>query len=239
MWRCHLRAAGDTSSATANAIWLTEALCELMRQLGPESSKLSLDGLVGAGAEAQAGRFGRRGLLRLLLFKKMLCHELRTNFADHLPADERQKLSLALFDHASFQKATDQDIMSQISRPAQLFFEFAQMAVFSVSDAADASLHRALELRTTAADWLQANQLQFRGVALVDSGSAAAAADADDDELGSLTTIALPWLTGDVLDSLSPEQKATIQGHLEQAVAKTDKLIRIVSGSESESTPDP
>ena len=236
MWRCHLRAQpGDPARATANAIWLTEALCELMRQLGPESSKLSVHGLLGAGAEA--GRLGRRGLLRVLLFKKMLCHELRTNFADHLQSDERQKLSLALFDHASFQKAMGQNIMSQLSRPAQVFFEFGRRAVFS--DAMDASLHRALQIGATAADWLKQNQLQFRGVALVDSGSAPAAVAADNDELGSLTILALPWLKGDELDSLSPEHKAEIRRHLELAVAKCDKLIRVVSGSESESTPDP
>lgn len=233
MWRCHLRAPGDHDAAAANAIWLTEALCELMRQLGPDSSKLSVLGLLGTGTEI--GRLGRRGLLRVLLFKKQLGHELRTNFADHLQADERQKLSLALFDHASFQKAMGKDIMSQLSRPAQVFFEFGKRAVFS--DAMDASLHHAVQLGKTAAEWLKQNQLHIRGVALVDSGSAPAAVPADN-ELGSLTTLALPWLQGDELDSLSPEHRTEIRRHLEEAVAKCDKLICIVSGSESESMPN-
>ena len=216
-------------ASPANLIWLTEALCALMHVLGPSHHKFSVAYLTGYGGVNKGP--GRRGLLCILLFKKQVRQELVTNFATHLDPKERTTVSAALFDHAAVQAALRADVQSQLSEPAKLFFEFGCKAVFS--DTMDNSQQYALKTGETVAAWITRHKRLFQappGLPVPDGET-----QLKDDELGPLTLLALPWLQGDMKDSLTSDQEATIQEHVELAVAKSEN-VRVLNGSEGEST---
>lgn len=217
-----------TAASPANLIWIIEALCAMMQELGPEHHKFVVASLTGYGGVNKQP--GRRGLLHVLLFKKQVCHELVTNFASHLDSKERATVSAALFDHAAFQAALNADIVSQLSGTAKKFFEFGRLAVFSSS--MEASQEYALRNGESAVAWIQRHKYLF-GAPDAPRPPVPVGVDAG---LGPLTLLALPWLEGDVRHSLTADHEAVIQAHVDLAVAKSD-IIRVLNGSEGESTP--
>ena len=58
-----------------------------------------------------------------------------------------------------------------------------------------------------------------------------------DAELGPLTSLALPWLEGDVRRSLTSEHEAVIRAHVDVAVDSSHETVRVLNGSEGKSTP--
>ena len=231
--KANVRGCGNPSSP-ANLIWIIEALCVMMQELGPDHQKFTTGALTGYSGQRKGP--GQRGLLHVLLFKKTMCHELVTKFAGHLLSKEKEAVTAALFDHAAFQAASNADIVSKLSGAAKLFFEFGHKAVFSSNVEFEASQAYALKSGESAEAWITRHKHHFAPDASVATLRQLGEAEADTD-LGPLTLLALPWLEGDVRSSLTADHEAVIRSHVRKAEQKSSETVKVLNGTDGESLP--
>jgi hypothetical protein len=223
--KCHLR----TRDGAAEAIWLVEALCDLMTYGEVEPAELSYRMLTGAGA-------GRRGVLDLLLYKKSILRHLvaETVLQMGMTQDEVRKFQLVFFDFASFRAAHVQSV--EWSPAATELADFTATTIFRCT--ADASLRTAVSKGTSVSDWL-AQQLDLRtSLHLLPLEVPVAAGMSGQLSEDGMTSHGFPWLLGAAWDDLSPEHLAIKEKHelLVNEVAR--RLVRVIDGRDSDSTSD-
>jgi len=121
----------------------------------------------------------------------------------------------------------EMDIRSELFAPAQQFFDFAASASFSSQRHASIS-----------SEWVRKHDQVFRAPSrVVLSLSDQGVESQPDARMPPLTALALPWLEGDLEESVAPQHIAAIKRQCDLATALCDKLVRIVSAAEGESTP--
>ena len=218
-------------------IWCLQGCNSLINRGLLPGDKLSHRSLVGAKY--------KRSMLAVLLFKKRLKCYLLTVFARQILSLEECDVATlrgALNGFAAFDEITDsqRQELDSLRSPARELAAFIGNTIFGVD--MDQALTNS-PLQMSVADWVLARpELQSLVAAAAPRGAAGASSELPGANLSAacdvphICSIALPWLTADKEQDLSPDAKNIIDRHKEKVDGLMNTYVRVMDPKVADDT---